>query len=331
MNLAAQLKQIKAMPDGDNKYDKLVTLSLKAMPRGSIQSEARSELDRLSKAGYNSPIVKRANAAVGQGTYQTIMTGSDGKKRPPVKWGTREQAEAAKRNAELLGFESEIQEIKPKKVKEKKAMVGKKIRNKKLSPEVQKADELRQKALAAASEATRINKQSLKEFAEAKTQEAKQAVRDKYSSLREKTKFNCSKAYIEYDTYLRDTFGVSNAYTETNEKFFKTDEGFIDFLEKRSRSKAKNKPKGTSSVLRAVAKKSEKTLRPNPFEGADDIYTTKNKIAVTRTKNKRTKRGYTKTTQTKYYEQNDSNLKLLKKAQGDAVRSGRKGTQIKKL
>lgn len=77
--------------------------------------------------------------------------------------------------------------------------------------------------------------------------------------------------------------------------------------------------------------KKDKTLRPNPFEGADDIYTTKNKIAVTKTKKKRTKRGFTKTTQTKYYEQNDSNLKLLKKAQGDAVRSGRKGTQIKRI
>ena len=210
-------------------------------------------------------------------------------------------------------------------------MAGKKSRDKKLSPEVQKADELRQKALAAASEATRINKQSLKEFAEAKTKEEKQAVREKYSSIREKTKFNSSKAYSDYDTYLRETFGVRNAYIETNEKYCKTDEGFIDFLEKRSRSKAKNKPKGASSVLSAAAKKSEKTLRPNPFEGADDIYQTKNKIAVTKTKNKRTKRGFTKTTQTKYYAQNDSNLKLLKKAQGDAVRVGRKGTQIKRI
>ena len=228
-------------------------------------------------------------------------------------------------------------------------MAVKKSKDKKLSPEVQKAEELRQKALAAASEATRINKQSLKEFAEAKTQEAKQAVREKYSSLRGKTKLNCSKAYSEYDTYLRDTFGISNAYTETNEKFFKTDEGFIDFLEKRTRSKAKQKAnsKVTHNYGRKAsspqdgyfgplpekkcASKQNKPKRPNPFEGADDIYVTKNKIAVTKTKKSKAKRGYTKTTQTKYYEQNESNLKLLKKAHGDAVRKGRKGTQIKRI
>ena len=77
--------------------------------------------------------------------------------------------------------------------------------------------------------------------------------------------------------------------------------------------------------------KQGKPKRPNPFAGADDIYLTKSKIAVTKTKKSKAKRGYSKTTQTKYYEQNDSNLKLLKKAQGDAVRSGRKGTQIKKI
>ncbi len=96
-----------------------------------------------------------------------------------------------------------------------------------------------------------------------------------------------------------------------------------------------NKSAGTyiddrNAPIKPKAKK-EKPLRPNPFEGADDIYVTKSKIAVTKTKKSKAKRGYTKTTQTKYYEQNESNLKLLKKAQGDAVRSGRKGTQIKKL
>lgn len=71
--------------------------------------------------------------------------------------------------------------------------------------------------------------------------------------------------------------------------------------------------------------------RPNPFAGAEDIYVTKNKIAVTKTKKTSAKRGYAKTTQTKYYEQNDSNLKLLKSAQGDTVRVGRKSTKYKKI
>lgn len=71
--------------------------------------------------------------------------------------------------------------------------------------------------------------------------------------------------------------------------------------------------------------------RPNPFAGADDIYVTKNKIAVTKTKKSSTKRGYTKTTQTKYYVQNDENVKLLKAAQGDTVREGRKGNNYRKI
>lgn len=79
------------------------------------------------------------------------------------------------------------------------------------------------------------------------------------------------------------------------------------------------------------SEKQEKAKRPNPFAGADDIYVTKSKIAVTKTKKASAKRGYTKTTQTKYYEQNDSNLKLLKAAQGDTVRVGRKGKGFKKL
>ena len=69
----------------------------------------------------------------------------------------------------------------------------------------------------------------------------------------------------------------------------------------------------------------QKAPRPNPFAGADDIYITKNKIVVTNTKNTRTKRGFKQTTQTKYYEQNDSNTRLLKKANRNTVRVGRTG------
>lgn len=77
--------------------------------------------------------------------------------------------------------------------------------------------------------------------------------------------------------------------------------------------------------------KPKKKPRPNPFADAEDIYVTKNKIAVTKTKKTSAKRGYTKTTQTKYYAQNDSNLKQLKAAQGDTVREGRKGNNYKRI
>lgn len=80
-----------------------------------------------------------------------------------------------------------------------------------------------------------------------------------------------------------------------------------------------------------VSEKERKTKRPNPFADADDIYITKNKIAVTKTKKTSAKRGYTKTTQTKYYAQNDGNLKQLKAAQGDTVREGRKGNNYKRI
>ena len=74
-----------------------------------------------------------------------------------------------------------------------------------------------------------------------------------------------------------------------------------------------------------------KKSRPNPFKGADDIYITKHKIAVTKTKKSTAKRCYTKTTQTKYYAQNDENLKLLKAARGNTVRVGRKGNNYSQI
>ena len=75
--------------------------------------------------------------------------------------------------------------------------------------------------------------------------------------------------------------------------------------------------------------KQEKKIRPNPFAKVDDVYLTKNTIAVTKTKKSKAKRGYSKTTQTKYYKQNSSNLKQLKAAQGDTVRVGRTGTNYR--
>lgn len=81
--------------------------------------------------------------------------------------------------------------------------------------------------------------------------------------------------------------------------------------------------------MRKRQNRSEKPKRPNPFNGAKDVYLTKNKIAVTKTKTASAKRVYTKTTQTKYYEQNNSNLKLLKAAKGKTVRVGRTGNNYR--
>ena len=76
---------------------------------------------------------------------------------------------------------------------------------------------------------------------------------------------------------------------------------------------------------------STKALRPNPFKSSNDIYLTKNKIAVTRVCNTRTARGYEQTKKVKYYAKNNSNIKLLKAAQGDIVRVGRTGNTYKKI
>ncbi len=74
-----------------------------------------------------------------------------------------------------------------------------------------------------------------------------------------------------------------------------------------------------------------KSTRRNPFKGASDIYLTKNKIAVTTTANKREKRSFKKTMQTKYYVQNADNIKQLKAASGGTVRVGRTGNNYKNL
>ncbi|MCM1296735.1 MAG: hypothetical protein NC311_14450 [Muribaculaceae bacterium] len=73
------------------------------------------------------------------------------------------------------------------------------------------------------------------------------------------------------------------------------------------------------------------TPRRNPFAHVDDVYLTKNKIAVTKTTNKKAKRGYTQVKKTKYYQQNAANLRKLKAAKGSTVRVGRKGNNYKVL
>ena len=49
--------------------------------------------------------------------YQTVMTGSDGKKLPPVICRDKADAENMKRNIESLGYKVEIQTVKPTKPK----------------------------------------------------------------------------------------------------------------------------------------------------------------------------------------------------------------------
>ena len=84
-------------------------------------------------------------------------------------------------------------------------------------------------------------------------------------------------------------------------------------------------------IRQAKQRVSPSSPRPNPFAGGDDIYITKSKIAVTKTINRKTKRGFTKVTQTKYYVQNAENLRKLKTAKGETVRVGRTGTNYKKV
>jgi len=100
-----------------------------------------------------------------------------------------------------------------------------------LSPKVAKADELRRAALKAGAKATRIAKKSNEELQNAKTPEEKAAVRKKYSEKRKQAKFESGKAFNTYDTYLQETFGISNAYIETNEAYAGTEKGFINWLQ----------------------------------------------------------------------------------------------------
>ncbi len=80
----------------------------------------------------------------------------------------------------------------------------------------------------------------------------------------------------------------------------------------------------------AAPQRVSKVPRPNPFGNAEDIYITKNKIAVTKRKNSKGKRGFTQTTKTKYYEQNPDNLRQLKKVT-TSVRVGRTGKTYREI
>lgn len=77
-------------------------------------------------------------------------------------------------------------------------------------------------------------------------------------------------------------------------------------------------------------KSKSKTLRPNPFAGATDIYLTKNKIAVTTVKEEKKNNVNKTTVKTKYYERNDVNKRSLRKVQSE-VRCGRNGSKYEQI
>ena len=74
----------------------------------------------------------------------------------------------------------------------------------------------------------------------------------------------------------------------------------------------------------------KKKIRPNPFKGADDIYTTKNKIAVVTMKTERRDNVNVLTTKTKYYTKNSRNLAMLREVD-PRVRRGRNGTSYDRV
>lgn len=72
--------------------------------------------------------------------------------------------------------------------------------------------------------------------------------------------------------------------------------------------------------------------RRNPFAGTDvqDIYSTKNNIAVTTVKTEKKSNVNLTVVKTKYYKRNDSNMRSLRKVQKE-VRRGRNGGKYEKI
>ena len=70
----------------------------------------------------------------------------------------------------------------------------------------------------------------------------------------------------------------------------------------------------------------------NPFAGADvqDIYSTKNKLAVTTVRTVKRNNVNVTVVKTKYYKRNDSNMRSLRKVQKE-VRRGRNGSKYEKI
>lgn len=154
-------------------------------------------------------------------------------------------------------------------------MAGNKVKSKKLSPEVQKADKLRCEALKTGREADRILKQAKAELAQATTEKAKNAVRKKYIPLHKQAKLNASKAYRQYDDYLDNTFGVHNVYSETNEAFTSTDERVLGYLEKRLKERQNPKEKTKESKTKtAVSVAKDKPKKAPTYTVAGKTFAT---------------------------------------------------------
>ena len=75
-----------------------------------------------------------------------------------------------------------------------------------------------------------------------------------------------------------------------------------------------------------------KQRHPNPFAGKDvqDVYLTKNKIAVTTVKTDKKNNVNRTVVKTKYYKRNDRNLRSLRKVQTE-VRVGSNGSKYAKV
>ena len=87
-----------------------------------------------------------------------------------------------------------------------------------INPKVAKADELRRVALRAGEKATKIAKKSSAEMAAAKTQAEKTAVRTKYSQKRKMAKLEAGQAFLNYDNYLQETFGIQAKFAKHKKK-----------------------------------------------------------------------------------------------------------------
>lgn len=105
----------------------------------------------------------------------------------------------------------------------------------------------------------------------------------------------------------------------------------LKLLRKEQNAKSYAKKKQLKAA-KAVGKMSSKKtpMRPNPFQNATDIYSTKNKIAVVTVKAEKRSNVNLTTVKTKYYKRNDRNMCALRKIQTE-IRRGRNGSKYDKL
>lgn len=118
MKFKKKIELAKAMPDSDLKLSTLQTLAMQAAPRSSTQQDIQTEIDRLYKKGYKISIPKKyqSKSSASDEKFEVKIVGSES---GPVIYDNKVQAEKAKRNAELLGFEMTIKKIGTKKESKK--------------------------------------------------------------------------------------------------------------------------------------------------------------------------------------------------------------------